>query len=147
MRQAYARAMPVTIRVLSEPTIIETTFAGDLTAADVGAAAVAALEAARAHGTHLHLADCTPLIGRGDVFSVYDMVEGFDALGVDRRLREAVIVQPGTAAEGDLSFYETVARNRGYNVRLFVDRSQAMAWLREQDAVLNAAIPRRTDLG
>lgn len=39
----------------------------------------------------------------------------------------------GTATAEDLAFYETVAHNRGYTVRVFVDRAEALAWLLAPD--------------
>lgn len=121
--------MPISMELLSHPTIVELRFVERFSIDEMNSAVAQAAVAARGAGTNLFLANCEQLIPGDDPFDIYALVARFEELGVERTMREALIVPAGTPIEADLSFYETVARNRGYNVRLFHDRASAVAWL------------------
>ena len=60
---------------------------------------------------------------------IYHIPGMLDTTGIDLSWKRAIV------AAGDLKdyrFFETVARNRGYRVRVFTDQDQAMYWLREK---------------
>lgn len=51
------------------------------------------------------------------------------ALDLDKAARSAILVSP---ADKSHDFVETLARNAGYNVRLFTDAAAAIGWLEEE---------------
>lgn len=53
--------------------------------------------------------------------------------GEGMRLKKVAYVDVTPGAPGKPSFAETVARNRGVNVRLFPDIAAAARWLRQED--------------
>lgn len=125
--------MPVRIAVHEDERFVEATFEGPIAPTELMEAVLECLAAARRIGTPNFFADCTALLPGQSAFDIYHLVQGYEALGVERTMREAVLVPAGTATEQDLAFYETVASNRGYCVRVFVDRDQALGWLLEAD--------------
>ena len=53
----------------------------------------------------------------------YDEVKG------NRKSKIALILPPTGKIREDVIFYETVCRNRGWAVKAFDDRSEAIEWL------------------
>lgn len=52
------------------------------------------------------------------------------AVEADRRARRALLVHPDDHSH---DFVETVARNAGYNMRIFHDEEKAVAWLEDNE--------------
>ena len=121
--------MPWTARYIADEGIIEVEYKGILTEDELHASVHAAVE----HGTREDslnvLADCRRIIAEGSLFDVVELVDFYDKNKVTRRMREAVLVEAGTPTEKYMLFYETVACNRGYNVRTFTSPDQARQWL------------------
>lgn len=125
--------MPWTARFIAKEGIIEVTYEGILTEDELHASVHAVVE----HGTReetLHvLADCRRIIAEGSLFDVVELVDFYDQNKVTRRMREAVLVEAGSPTETYMRFYETVACNRGYNVRTFTAAEDARRWLRKDE--------------
>lgn len=67
-----------------------------------------------------------------DSSKIFEVVEARSAAG--SRLRKIAYVDAARDNPARPQFAETVARNRGVNVRLFNDVPSAQAWLAEEDA-------------
>lgn len=50
----------------------------------------------------------------------------YEDLGLERNVRTAIVFRE---LNEDLKFYETVCKNRGWNVRIFIDYDAAIDWL------------------
>ncbi len=61
---------------------------------------------------------------------IYYLPGMLDAAGLDRSWKRAIIA---TNQLEDYRFFETVARNRGYQVRVFTEKNKAMNWLRSNE--------------
>ncbi|MBI5648446.1 MAG: STAS/SEC14 domain-containing protein [Ignavibacteriae bacterium] len=122
--------MPWTARFIADDGIIEMTYEGILTEAELHASVHAAVEYGTREDTLNVLADCTRIIAEGSLFDVVELVNFYDQNKVTRRMREAVIVDAGSPTEMYMRFYETVACNRGYTVRTFTSAEDARNWLR-----------------
>ena len=59
----------------------------------------------------------------------FDLPKIYDALGISRAIKMALVVTPNMKTK--LKFYETVCRNNGYSVMLFLDRESALEWLKK----------------
>lgn len=122
--------MPWTISLLESPPIVLTVYSGSLSRSDLHAAAKANIELAREHGVLRFLGDCLGLAAdTNTIIDIYELVELYESLGLDRRMREALVLPGDAHVIESLSFYETAAHNRGFNVRLFNDLDAARAWL------------------
>ena len=126
--------MPWRITVSGSPAIIEVIYDGVVAPSELVEAFTAALAAGQEHKSLLFLADISELKGGHSIVDLLDIVTRVDALGIDRRVREAVVVADSTVAGPDAQFYETACRNRGINARLFTDREEALVWLRQSPA-------------
>jgi len=104
---------------------------GVRTRVGVAAMTLEVFEAARANRLSKVLVDVRELSGRlGTVDNVRLVTEVFEKLR-GKGIRKAAIVDeqaPGVRGW----FLETVARNRGFNFRIFADEQEAHAWLEER---------------
>ena len=66
---------------------------------------------------------------RLDLVDLYDRPALYEETGMPRTARIAIMLGPNRK---DSQFIETVTANRGYSVRIFEDRDEAIAWLRSQ---------------
>lgn len=122
--------MPFTVSLLESAPIVLTEYVGRLRPAEVREAAMASIALGKEHGILRYLGDCRLLpVETGAVLDIYELVELFESMGLDRRMREALVIAGPARPREDLDFYETVAKNRGFNVRIFDDMEAARAWL------------------
>lgn len=77
------------------------------------------------------LADCSALEKTSSLFKIYDFPKLYVTQGLDRRIKEAVILPVAAKTREALKFYETVCRNLGLHVKAFDDRPAALAWLHQ----------------
>ena len=122
--------MPWQTRLLEPERIVESTFSGLLSPAELVAGFTASVALGKQSDILLFLADCTALEGGHSLLDVFSLLNMFESVGLDRRVKEAVLLGKSTPAADRLEFYETACRNRGYTVRLFSDRDEAVAWLK-----------------
>ncbi len=57
---------------------------------------------------------------------ILDLTEWFQDSGIDDRWKRAILVERQV---GGFLVHETVARDRGHNVRVFTDQEDALNWL------------------
>jgi|WetSurMetagenome_2_1015567.scaffolds.fasta_scaffold396837_2 hypothetical protein len=123
--------MPWQILVSGSPAIIEVIYDGVVAPSELAQAFTAALAAGQEHKSLLYLANLSSLKGGHSIVDLLEIVSRIDSLGIDRRMREAIVVPGNVVADADAQFYETACRNRGFNARLFTNRDEGIAWLRQ----------------
>lgn len=119
--------MPWNVIAHADLPIVETVYAGTMTGADVGAAAVETLRVATSLGRNRLFADCSALEGGHSIFDLYEL-SGLDALR-QLQLREAILQPELSSSLEKVRFWETACLNRGVQVRIFADRDEAIRWL------------------
>jgi hypothetical protein len=123
--------MPWEVRYLAEERLVDSTYEGDVLPRELRGAIESTIRLGIENGSERYLADVS---GMNDGHSIVDLSEAinrFEALGLTRSLREALVVPAAAASDEKARFYETACRNRGGNVRIFADRAAALAWLAE----------------
>ncbi len=68
----------------------------------------------------------TPVMSAADI---YRLPEALGELGLTHRMRVAIAVTRLSGKSSDFDFFETVARNSGFRVKLFLSRNEAWDWL------------------
>lgn len=131
--------MPHEISYLEDDGIIFTKYVMPMPREEFGAVIAENLAMATETGALLFLGDCRDLPSSGSLIDIYEMGEMLDGLGVDRRMREALVVAAPAEETGTFEFFVTVTTNRGIQVRLFGDMDEATEWLRAEGARLSAA--------
>lgn len=120
--------MPWKIAFDEQSRIVETTYTGQLSPAEVREAALGTIATGRQYETNLFLGDCLTLEHAGSLFNIYDLIRLYESLELVS-VKEAILLPRSPEALNDLKFYETIAQNRGFNVRVFDNRADALRWL------------------
>jgi hypothetical protein len=112
--------------------LLEVTYQGDFAAEKLRASTLSIVDELLAKNIQRLLLDCHQAHFNVPTVAVYQLPELYDAKGLSRQVRAAVVKpQDGYHLE-IFEFYEDVCRNRGYFVMLFDDAGSARQWLREE---------------
>lgn len=125
--------MPWHTQFHPEYGVVETAYCGLLSPPELQSAVEATLALAREHGSVRFLSDCTTLEGGHSVFDLYALLDVLESWGFRRGWKEALLfplAEDSTAAD-DVLFWQTACSNRGFFVRIFRDRTEALCWLTE----------------
>lgn len=63
------------------------------------------------------------------LMELYDFPDLYERMGVDHKSRIAVVAQPSPAKKHKFDFFETICQNRGFSVKVFNDKDNALAWV------------------
>ncbi|NTW48334.1 MAG: hypothetical protein HGB19_01100 [Chlorobiales bacterium] len=121
--------MPYTSRFNEEINAIETVYSGTLTINDLHENLKKTMDLSHKHRVTRFLADCTGMSPGGSVLNIYEFAKQLENIPEVYRLKEAIILPVLPDSAKDLTFFETTARNRGLNVRIFGNREDAITWL------------------
>jgi hypothetical protein len=121
--------MPWQARLTDPPRLVELTYSGIVTPEELFEAFTAALSIARENKIWLCLADCTDMVGGHSIADLYALIALFEVSDIDRNGKEAILMPTLKASRREVTFYETTCRNRGFHVRVFKSRKDAVDWL------------------
>jgi hypothetical protein len=116
---------------LLENKIIELTYSGSISPQELKEAFDASLLLAEKEKILLFLADCTNMIGGHSVVDLYSIITLLESTGLSRRIKEALLLPSLRSSVAEVKFYETACLNRGFNVKIFLNREDALAWLEQ----------------
>jgi hypothetical protein len=121
--------MPWQAKLVNDPPLVEMTYTGSVTANELHEALVAAASLSKSGKTFFFLADCTDMLGGHSFMDLYNLISLFDTHGIGREVKEAIILPAAETTQEATKFYEVACQNRGYNVRSFRERTEALSWL------------------
>ena len=121
--------MPVTARYDAEHDLVETTFTGVTTRADVIQEIELTLALIEKHGCTRILSDISRAQLEVSTLDVFQQPDDQESAGSSRAYLIAVIPPPTEAGKELGRFYETVCLNRGWPVKVCSTRQQAIDWL------------------
>ena len=109
---------------------MELRYVGKVTADEFRETAGTGLNLAKENNTKLFLIDESRWEGDVSVSDMYDLIKFFDELGFERGGRDAIILPLSSTSGEDIArFCETICLNRGWKIKLFTDRQEAIDWL------------------
>ena len=109
--------------------LLEVTYEGTFEAAELRATTVEIVDLLIARNIQRLVLDCHQAHFNVPTIAVYQLPELYDAKGLSRQVRAAV-VKPHDGYHLEIfEFYEDVCRNRGYFVMLFDNAAEARYWL------------------
>jgi hypothetical protein len=124
--------MPWTFETRDAGQLLEVTFQGTSDAEQLRAATFEIVDTLLSQGILRLVLNCHDAHFNVPTVNVYQLPELYDAKGLSRQVRAAV-VKPHDGYHLEIfEFYEDVCRNRGYFVMLFDDADSARQWLREE---------------
>lgn len=118
------------VKYLADEKIINIVNKASLTSKDYVEQLIKALELAKKHNTHLFLSDNREATNKAAIFEIFYLPAFFDKFGADKRNKLGVIVPKSSDKNESYEFFETVCINRGWNVKLFRGKQNAIEWLR-----------------
>jgi hypothetical protein len=121
--------MPWKTKLNDAPKYIEITYSGNVTTQELYMALENSVLISRENNINLFLADCTTMLGGHTVIDLYGLISMFETLKIDSEAKEAVIMTSLHETADEINFYETACKNRGFNVRIFKQREEAISWL------------------
>ncbi len=121
--------MPVKIGFSENPERIEVNYSGTITESEYGDAIREFVKFNAEKKCLLVLTDLREMTVSPSILNVYDSINMFEKMGIDKNTSEALIIPENKFAADNVKFYETACQNRGYNVRLFYNKEDAIKWL------------------
>ena len=109
--------------------IIELTYSGIVSPPELQDALSAAMSCSKKEGTTFFLADCTDMAGGHSITDLYFLISLYEMHGL-RGMKEAVILPALKSTFEQVRFYETTCLNRGFDVKIFSNHQDAIAWLK-----------------
>jgi hypothetical protein len=120
--------MPCKVELV-ENRFIRLDYTGEITQDEFLGAFYDALSKSKETGVVLFIADLRYSTGGPSNFELFYKVDSYDENGVLRNMKEAVIFPIYDPESEQVKFYETICRNRGFNVRIFNDYDRGLDWL------------------
>ena len=122
--------MAYSVDFLEDAGAVETVYTGEMAAGELDEALTRTGTVAAENLCNRFLVDCRLMAPGGDsVVDVWELAEFLASLPPGTIEREAILLPTADKAAEDMSFFETAARNRGLNARIFGTREEAIAWL------------------
>jgi hypothetical protein len=121
--------MPWKTNLVQNPGYIEVTYTGKVTPEELYLALENAVLLSRESNIILFLADLTEMIGGHSVFDLYGVISIYETLNMDAKAKEAIVMTSLQDTVDEIKFYETTCKNRGFNVRVFKLKEEAISWL------------------
>lgn len=112
-----------------ELRLVECKVYGTITVDEINEAVEKVITLAGEKATHLILVDDKKLENTVETLEIYEMPKFYAELNIDRKMKVALILPDAPQLKEDLKFYETVCRNRGWNIASFEERKDAILWL------------------
>lgn len=122
--------MPVKLEFSDNPHRIEVTYSGAISESDYKQAIIDFVKFNSEKKCLLVLTDLRDMIVTPSILNVYDSINMFEKMGIDKKTSEALIMPENKFAADNIKFYETACQNRGYNVKIFYNKEDAVKWLR-----------------
>jgi hypothetical protein len=113
--------------------LVQATAKGVLDLVLVTQKATETLQEAALHSSKRFLIDDREASLALDTLQIYELPGTLERLGLSRGARVAVVYTVTSPTAHDFQFFETVAVNQGFHVKLFTSMEPAMEWLKEED--------------
>jgi len=118
--------MPDSVKINLDLGLVEIRSFGIVTSENITASIRKAEEAFKLHGINKLLVDITEQDQMPSISGIFNIFANFP-----KHLNLALYAKKNQITEDDIHFGETVAVNRGINMKIFYSQPEAMAWLNE----------------
>jgi hypothetical protein len=124
--------MPWTIRFLAAERIVETLYSGMINPCELEQSITETLAASKTHACARFLVDGTAMQGGHSAMDLHTNMEKALKTSFPEPFHEALVLPPKAPLEivENMQFWAAGLRLRGYDVQIFIERAQALNWLR-----------------
>ena len=110
--------------------IIEVAYSGTTTARDLKESTSEFISLEKEKGINQFLIDTSEMELAASLVNIYDLPDKqYVEENADRSGRVALLLPTSSREKEAVQFYETVCKNRGWNVQTFLERQEAIDWL------------------
>ena len=121
--------MSYKLEIIKEPNYLLTNIKGNRTTKTIKEVTKEILEACIKYQYSKILIDIREFSNRiGNTMNIFDLAANDLPEIIEKKIQQAAIVDL-EGFEEDEKFFETVAQNRGHNVKIFTDLNKAQEWL------------------
>lgn len=113
----------------SELGFIQVVYTGLVTLDEFKKATNEVISLSKSHKENRILIDDSNLEIAVSTADIYKLPLFYDDVNANRKSRMALILPTSPQAREDVQFYETVCRNRGWFIKAFNERQEAIDWL------------------
>lgn len=121
--------MPVDITISETNDYILLNYSGNISNDDLLYSIKKAVELQSENEINSYLADCSNMISSHSILDIFSKVQTMQNMGIRKDLKEAIVLPLNTESADKVKFYETACLNRGYRVKIFSDKNEALNWL------------------
>ena len=121
--------MPYTVEYQENKGIVMIENSGKFSKEEFVKQAQETLEICRMNNCQHVLSDCTSMLSDINTTEIFYFPGLYRNLNTPRSYKLAILLAEDSATNEDISFYENVCKNRGYNVRIFKAKNEALKWL------------------
>lgn len=121
--------MPVTVEYVPQTKSVVIVATGAITPDELGCQSPSTIELLHQHDATRMLVDYRDAQIDVSTMDVYALPDRYDALGLSRKVRIAVVLPRDLENQELFDFYEDVTHNRGFLTRLFRSAEEAQRWL------------------
>lgn len=125
--------MTWTIEYQDNLQVVVLTYSGNISGAEIKAAATARIAMGKEKGVSKFLVDTRNIeTDESSTFDIYDLPSKvYPEQKVEHSDHIAVVIPESHAARRMVQFYEDVSVNRGWRVKTFEDHDDALEWLKQ----------------
>ena len=121
--------MPYEVKFDNNLGIIESTVTGVLSGDEICSCTDEMIDLSVRHGVGAFLIGALELTSVSSALDVYDIPGRYQEGGLSRSSRFALVLPELRSVREIATFYDNVCNNRGWSVRPFETRHEAIAWL------------------
>ena|SRR5579859_3074141 len=121
--------MPVSVDYVPEKETVVIVSTGAVAVDEIGCQSLRTVELLHQHGASRLLVDYSDARISVSTMDVYAIPDRYDALGLSRSVRIAVVLPRELKDTALFDFYADVTHNRGFMTRLFRSPDDAQRWL------------------
>lgn len=112
--------------------ILEVVYSGIVSAAELRSFIAESIKIAVEQNFLKVLTDCSKLEGGHFISDNFETVNKYETIKGIHKFREAILAPENEGAMELVKFYELACHNRGFKVKLFTERGNAIQWLQKQ---------------
>jgi hypothetical protein len=124
--------MPCKISIISDGTIIENKLDGECSPEEIFQSVKDVAVYHEEKGITKFVVDCSTFESndRYPTLNAYKIMQLYEELDAGRSANVALVVPFEGSIKEHLKFFEMATKNRGFQVQIFPDRKNALAWLK-----------------
>lgn len=119
------------VTLVEDQKFIEIKYSGVVTADELNDTFNATLAVVRKTGILRFYADCSEMTKGHSILDLYYLIDLYGKEEVSISFKEAILLPLPHPNKDEVRFYETACLNRGYLVKIFSTRDEALSWLFE----------------